>query len=305
MSKTTKAELYDPRDKSRVELGDTCVIGRQPGADIQLKDSKVSREHAMLRRQGKGFTIYDLDSANGTSVNGVAVSAPVPLKNGDRILIANFELIYISGGGPVPVTPIPETLASENATIMIGVQRVPMIFLVADLKGYTAMSAQISEEELAALIAPWYDACRELLLPSGATIDKFIGDCVFAYWNATDTGARAAALDVAEKLAARGLGLTPEVEASFRKNNITPECGVGLHLGEAAVGGLSRGNRTALGDAVNLTFRIEALTRDLDTSIIVSEAFLADWPVGAAKFKSCGQHALKGYPQPVQVFSLK
>lgn len=303
MSETEKIELYCPRDGKRWTLGDTCVIGRHPSTDIQLAESKVSREHAMLRRQGDTYTIYDLDSANGTSVNGVAVSAPVALKNGDRVSIADIPLIF-SDGGPILAEPNLREPQSENATIMISVQRLPMIILVADLQGYTAMAAQISEEELAALISPWYVACRDLLLPSGATIDKFIGDCVFAYWHTTDAATRAVAVDAAEKLAARGLGVTPEIEERFRDKHITPECGVGLHVGEAAVGALSRGNRTALGDAVNLTFRIEALTRELDASVLATTAFLDGWPEGAVRFKSMGAQNLKGYAKPVEVFSL-
>lgn len=58
-------------DRSRVELGtDTTVIGRLPECTIQLTDSSVSRRHAELRPTEGGWVIADLDSMNGTTVNG-------------------------------------------------------------------------------------------------------------------------------------------------------------------------------------------------------------------------------------------
>ncbi len=300
--KGVKIELHSPLDGKSWTIGDTCVIGRHPGADVQLLDPNVSREHAMLRRLGDGYYyFYDLDSANGSRVNGISVAAPVKLRHGDQIVIADNLLVLRLGDSELLET---NADTGANVTMMIGVQRVPMIFLVADLKGYTELSAQMNEEELAALISPWYEECRQLLLPSGATIDKFIGDCVFAYWRSTDNETRAAALVAAKALASHTMKASAQLAERLAKCGITLECGVGLHIGEAAVGSISRGNYTALGDAVNLTFRIEALTRKLDRAVLASRGFLEGWPEGEAAFGSLGACPLKGYAQPVEVFGL-
>lgn len=298
-----KIELHCPLDGKSWPVGDSCVIGRHPGANVQLLDPNVSREHAMLRRQGDGhYYFYDLDSANGSRVNGITVAAPVRLRHGDQIVIADNLLVLRIGD-----SDLMETYADSgaNATMMIGVQRVPMIFLVADLKGYTSISASMTEEELAAMIAPWYDECRQLLLPSGATIDKFIGDCVFAYWRSTDNATRADALIAARALGSHAPKVEDDLVERLSKSGIILECGIGLHIGDAAVGSITRGNHTALGDAVNLTFRIESLTRKLETSILASGAFIRGWPEGEAAFESLGAHPLKGYPLPVEVYGLR
>jgi adenylate cyclase len=297
-----KIELHSPLDGKSWTVGDTCVIGRHPGADVQLLDPNVSREHAMLRRLGDGFYyFYDLDSANGSRVNGISVTSPVKLRHGDQIVIADNLLVLRLGDSELLET---NADTGANVTMMIGVQRVPMIFLVADLKGYTELSAQMNEEELAALIGPWYEECRQLLLPSGATIDKFIGDCVFAYWRTTNNTTRADALVAAKALASHTIVAAGQLAERLVESGITLECGVGLHIGEAAVGAFTRGNFTALGDAVNLTFRIEALTRTLNRPILSSGAFLEGWPEGETMFQSLGACPLKGYPQPVEVFGL-
>ncbi len=301
-----QGELHRLDNGQQWEIGDTCVIGRHPGADVQIINGRVSREHAMLRRQGDGFSFYDLDSANGCRINGVTVSAPVQLHDGDRISIADIELVLAVGKPPgwKPHNP-GEPDHMENATVMIGVQNVPMILLVADLKGYTSISKSLTEQELARLIGPWYEECRSLLIPSGATIDKFIGDCVFAYWRKTDPTTRAEALKAAKALAAHNLSVSEEHARMFQEKGISLDCGVGLHIGEAAVGAITRGNYTALGDAVNLTFRIEAETRSLNAIVLASAAFLDGWEAGASMFTNCGLRDLKGYSQSVEVYALK
>lgn len=70
------AELVSDVDGTRWELGDASVIGRTSGADIQIANPRVSREHAMIRKKADGYSLYDLDSANGCKVNGMTVRQP-------------------------------------------------------------------------------------------------------------------------------------------------------------------------------------------------------------------------------------
>jgi pSer/pThr/pTyr-binding forkhead associated (FHA) protein len=65
------------------------ILGREPGCDEVLDDPRVSRRHARLTQSPEGLTIEDLDSANGTFVNGARIHAPRPLEAGDRVTIAD------------------------------------------------------------------------------------------------------------------------------------------------------------------------------------------------------------------------
>src|SRR4029079_5592044 len=72
-------------DGRGVELGEeTARIGRLPDCTIPLSDSHASRHHAEVRRTDAGFVIVDLDSLNGTTVNGVVVHEKT-LEDGDVI----------------------------------------------------------------------------------------------------------------------------------------------------------------------------------------------------------------------------
>jgi len=70
------------------------TIGREPASDLVLMDDLVSRQHAQIRREAGGAVIYDLDSANGTFVNGKRIDRPHPLRPGDVIAMGDTELVF-------------------------------------------------------------------------------------------------------------------------------------------------------------------------------------------------------------------
>lgn len=76
---------------------DVVTCGRDSGSDIFLDDVTVSRRHAEIRREGKGWKIVDSDSLNGTFVNRNRVD-DAPLKNGDEIQIGKFKLVIFTEG---------------------------------------------------------------------------------------------------------------------------------------------------------------------------------------------------------------
>ncbi len=72
---------------------DRCVLGRD--VDIgRVKDGSVSRKHARIYKEGKAFFIEDLNSANGTFVNGVRIARAVPLREGDHIRIGKTIMVF-------------------------------------------------------------------------------------------------------------------------------------------------------------------------------------------------------------------
>jgi adenylate cyclase len=66
---------------------------------------------------------------------------------------------------------------------------------------------------------------------------------------------------------------------------------------------MGRGVNTAVGEAVNVTFRIEALTRKLVQPVLASAAFVQGCKALEGRFRSMGVHTLKGQPDPVEVFA--
>ena len=164
---------------------------------------------------------------------------------------------------------------------------------------------RLSPGEIADLLREWYADCSIAVpAPAEASIDKFIGDCFFAYWRGTEPALRQSALQVAHHL--RAIETTPTTAARralMARHGMSIDCRFGLHLGCVAVGAMGIGINTALGDAVNVVFRIEAVTRELDRPILASGAFVEDWPEGRQQFFSCGLHLLKGVEEPIELFA--
>ena len=69
------------------------VIGRSRECDIRLTDPNVSRKHAEVRREGPNFYVVDLDSTNGTEVNGRRVDR-AKVTDGDRIRIGGTDVVF-------------------------------------------------------------------------------------------------------------------------------------------------------------------------------------------------------------------
>ena len=69
------------------------VIGRSKDCDIQVRDANVSRQHAEVRQEGTAYWLVDLDSTNGTEVNGQREKR-AKLENGDKITVGSTELLF-------------------------------------------------------------------------------------------------------------------------------------------------------------------------------------------------------------------
>jgi pSer/pThr/pTyr-binding forkhead associated (FHA) protein len=87
-------ELVIVHDGMRTQItGGVIQIGRAPSCEIVLDDRNVSRRHAEIRRRGPVVVLIDLDSTNGTIVNGRRVREH-PLADGDRITMGNSRLTF-------------------------------------------------------------------------------------------------------------------------------------------------------------------------------------------------------------------
>src|SRR6476469_2180836 len=80
---------------------DRVVIGRDEACDIRLDDTKVSRRHAEIVRNGNGYEVRDLGSSNGTYLGSMRLTAPQGLKDGDVVRIGAHRLTVSQANGQV------------------------------------------------------------------------------------------------------------------------------------------------------------------------------------------------------------
>ena len=95
----------------------TITIGRLPANDVSIADQQVSRHHATITWEDEQFLIRDLGSANGTTVNGVPISAPCPLRDGDVIGLGDILLTFQGAGvGVEPPSGRPASAAARTVS---------------------------------------------------------------------------------------------------------------------------------------------------------------------------------------------
>ncbi len=295
--------LMDVETQRKHPLLDTMLLGRKKDCHVRLTDSRVSRQHAMIRRQDDGdYWFYDLGSSNGSYINDQRVITTRKLTTDDKIRICDHEYQFDAGLVSEKVAEIDDP--SLDATIS-EIRTIPVVMLVSDIKGFTEISEKLPPDMLAQTIGSWYRECDEVLSAYGATVDKFIGDAVLAYWMDISPETRTRALMGAQALQQACGKIAIERADTFSEHDLKLESGLGLHLGKVAHGQMGQGTFTMLGDAVNITFRLESLTRPLKKSILVSEEFLSGWDEGYQFCCHEGSHIVKGRTTPLEVYSVE
>ena len=263
------------------------LIGRSQDATIRLDDNGISRQHATIRREGRMYWVTDLGSANGSFVNDVALSSSRALRNGDRIQLGTLMLLFEQDDSGSTQELVGGKTQMLRTAVNLPVKTVQATLLVGDLKNFTNISSQLTAEEVASMLREWYADCESILKPRGAVIDKFIGDGVFAYWPASDLDTRRRAVEAATLLSRAEASHSVTRKWLAEHKGITVQCNVGLNVGPVALGAMGRGVNTAVGEAVNITFRIESLTRKLDQPVLASAAFVNGLPEAGSMFQPC------------------
>jgi adenylate cyclase len=180
--------------------------------------------------------------------------------------------------GPVAMTPLlPPTASPRDARARPGHlqgQEAEIAILFADLRAFTALSERKLPYDVVFILNRYFRAMGTAVEQAGGHLDKFIGDGVMALFgvgtSASDGSRRA--LDAARRMA---LNLE-EINRILAHDLDRPlRIGIGIHTGPAIVGEMGYGAATALtavGDSVNTAGRIEALTKELDCQLVISES---------------------------------
>lgn len=274
------------------------TVGRDIGCDIVLNDPKVSRNHAMLRQLGNGdYYLIDEGSSNGSYINGKLITAPTLLKDKDRLGIGSTELLFEQEQGAVE----PEVHASGEDTIIVapvGDIR-QFTILVADIRGYTRISEHTEIKTLTRMMNDWFNQTRECIYEHHGVVDKFIGDCVYARWEVRDDAA-GTVID-AMRAACELNFISSNLNSSYPEVFEPLRIGVGINTGAAAIGaGVSE---SAIGDAVNLTFRLESSTKEMGKDVILGRAAYENLPEGMWLSQQTSIK-VKGKTDPVDVWGM-
>ncbi|MGD9478616.1 CHASE2 domain-containing protein [Shinella sp. G-2] len=218
-----------------------------------------------------------------------------------RLALENREKQFVKNAfGRYLAPALVDRLASEPEALELGGETRHLTVLFSDIRGFTALSEGMDPQTLTGLINDVLTPLTDALLTREATIDKYIGDAIMAFWNAP--------LDIErheEKACRAALDMARAVERLNVDRTAPIRVGIGLNSGDACVGNLGSAQRfsySALGDSVNLASRIEGLTKLYGVTIAVSES--TRQAVHAFAFLEADFVRVKGRAAPVRLYAL-
>lgn len=193
-----------------------------------------------------------------------------------------------------------EQLAEDPDALQLGGEDKELTLLFSDVRGFTTISESLSPQELTRLMNGFLTPMSDTLMEHGATIDKYIGDAIMAFWNAP--------LDVedhAAKACEAALAMISRLEDVRRDTGHDLRIGVGLNTGNCSVGNFGstqRFNYSVLGDTVNLAARIEGLTKGYGVELLVGEKTAQ--AAGEFAFLEADLIRVVGKKTPERIFAL-
>ncbi|MEQ1914116.1 MAG: CHASE2 domain-containing protein [Sideroxydans sp.] len=204
-------------------------------------------------------------------------------------------------GQYVPSELVDEMAKNPESVSMEGNSR-EMTTLFSDVRGFTTISEGLEPKELSLLMNEFLTPLSRVIYKQRGTIDKYMGDCIMAFWGAPLADERhayhaiVAGMEMQSKLA--------ELQPHFKARG-WPEIkiGVGINTGRVSVGNMGSEIRvayTVMGDAVNLASRLEGITKQYGVLILVGETTASAVPEFI--YREIDRVRVKGKVQPVAIF---
>ncbi len=210
---------------------------------------------------------------------------------------------------------IVEQLINNPEMTKLGGQKKEITVLFADIQGFTTLSEKKEPEEVVSLLNEYFKEMTDIIFKWDGTLDKFIGDEIMAFW-----GAPLEQPDHAELALRCSLDMSDRLEELQKKwlseGKPVLDCGIGINTGTVLIGNIGAEDKqmdyTAIGDHVNLGARVEKMTRECNTRILMTEftferikELLRKNLIGHVEIKEVGTVHVKGRQMPVKIYSIK
>ena len=198
-----------------------------------------------------------------------------------------------------------EILQKDPTLLRLGGVTKRMTFLFSDIRGFTPISEKYQQDpqKLVEIVNRFLTNQTEIIQKHEGCIDKYMGDCIMAFWNApldVEDQERKATEAALEMRVALG-----ELNEIFKAEGL-PEIhtGCGINTGLCVVGNMGSSSRfdySVLGDSVNLAARLESSCKTYETDLIISEFSLVD----GYNYEFLDEVVVKGKSEPVKIYTIQ
>lgn len=188
----------------------------------------------------------------------------------------------------------------ERKLLKPGAEKQRLTILFSDIAGFTSVSEGMDSDELAQMMNEYFQgAVGKCIHPTDGTVVKYIGDAIFAFWNAPDPQG-----DHAVRACDAALRFREQSKLPVKGRQLVTR--IGIHTGVANVGNFGSETRvdyTAIGESINLASRMEGLNKYLGTDVLITGEVKQE--IGDRFLtRFLGRFQLKGFEKSVQVYEL-
>lgn len=240
-----------------------------------------------------GFTAEHLEMIEAVKTGLSCALEPITMRKSAQSLLRTYL-----GDGP--------SKAVWNGTIKRGErQTLEAVVLFSDLRGFTALSENLAEDDILAVLDDYFEAVVQSVEENGGDVLKFMGDgilSVFVIASESERSARCRQATLAAKGVVEKLATLNDMPA--KRGQAKLDVGIGINLGKVSYGNIGSPGRldfTVLGSAVNIASRIEGLTKTVGVGVLATAAIAELVP---DLFASCGSHEVRGLNHPLEVYGL-
>lgn len=203
------------------------------------------------------------------------------------------------------VTPEVARHAIEHGA-ELGGQTTEATVLFADIRGFTQMTENLPPAALIALLNRYFQAMSQVVVRHGGLVNKFGGDSLLAVFGSPLNPAADHPRHAAQAAREMLLALSRFNEAQMERGEPSLRIGVGVATGKVVVGNVGSEDRleyTVIGDTVNVASRLQAMTKELPSSILLSGTTARDLPPWPS-LRPMGEVEVRGKEKAVQVYAL-
>ncbi len=207
---------------------------------------------------------------------------------------------YVSG-------EIMEEILKDPAKLQLGGERRIITVLFSDIRGFTTYSEKRRPEETVNILNEYLDAMTKVIFKNKGTLDKYVGDEIMALFGAPAHGEPGICAQRAVITACEMMVSLKQLQEKWVNEGKAPlDIGIGVNTGEMVVGNMGSTlvmDYTVIGDAVNLGARVEALTRQFNNHIIITE-FTYAYVKDIIEAKPLESIKVKGKDIPVMIYEV-
>jgi adenylate cyclase len=220
----------------------------------------------------------------------------------EKLRIRRTLEAYVSKDVVREVLDNPETYLSK-----LGGQREQVALIVTDLRGFTTMSEEMDSTQLVTQLNEYLSLMVDDIFSRRGSVDKFIGDAILAVWGHVKSEGPAQDITLAIEAALLMKESLGRLNADWTSRGLrTFEMGIGVNFGEVIFGNMGSSRKmepTVIGDAVNVTSRLEGLTKDYGRDLLIGEA-AADRVGDSFRLQFVDRVTMKGKTKPLRIYSV-